>query len=376
MQTQRIPFSVRQRLGHPPDYHLASESGCAIQLITEERQRLGIPSCATQLPKEVISLLGTESDSQLAFRFGLTIKLIKAERKALGIPAAGAARPTLPQSTLSKLGTMSDSDLARQDNQSRSAIQKARSRKGIARYSKPKAEISRQTRPWNHLEEWIILALGTMSDCELARQSGRAFSTINNARRIREIPAWGSRALSEKAKISAGLPVPTIGSEAERGVEERLVENSEVLPELDQKGMHILWWATTCLASRSLGISVYTVEALRAAHGIPGLLLRNEPPAELIPELGTCEDLTLANKYGMPARTISKIRSRLGIASFRAQNKPSAKIPPEAFPLLGKFSDSELGVRFGFPGSFFTRARYERGIPRFISSFVSSAQPR
>lgn len=376
MQTCSLPFLLRQRLGYVPDSELATEFQCDVQIITAERKRLKIPAFVSNLSADLDSALGSESEPTLAQHIDVSINVVKADWLVRGIDPTRAPFRNLDKATLDKLGTMSDTELARQSGHPSRTIQKARTRLGIVKFSKPKQVTVEVRRPWRYLDEGIILALGTISDSELARRSGRRLSTISNARNVRNIPPFDRKAASAARKMNpktdqpktfgylGSSPDPSLGFVKPPLAMVAKVQRFFPLPTLDHASQHILWWATDGLASRKLGVSVYTVGALRVAYGIPGLLLRSEPPAGLIGELGKVQDLILAHKYNLQARTISKIRTRLGVLSYRSQNKASAQVPQEAITLLGAVPDKQLESQFGLPARIFKQARYEAGILR------------
>lgn len=48
MQTEQLPYSIRQRLGHAPDQEIANDANCSVQTILAARLALGLPSCVSE----------------------------------------------------------------------------------------------------------------------------------------------------------------------------------------------------------------------------------------------------------------------------------------------------------------------------------------
>jgi hypothetical protein len=79
------------------------------------------------------------------------------------------------------------------------------------------------------------------------------------------------------------------------------------------------------------------------ARGRPGRRLIVLPP-ERVALLGTCRDEELADAWGMPASTVHRIRTRLGIPPFGVQAATSARWRERILAVLG---DSPVPMSMG-----------------------------
>lgn len=295
-----LPYSIRHRLGHVPDEELATDAKCAVHFIENERKRLGVA------PHPVDAQLVEDPDT------------------------GNRSSRTLDSAGLALLGTMTDAELSRRTGVPATAIFKARTDRGISRHIKQHPGLNGE----------VLALLGTMSDAELSRQSGVPSGAIFRARTTQGILRYSKAVYT---------PVMQRGS---------LHKGS--LPVLDDEVMRLLIWAPDIAVARRLDVSPHTVSKLRAEHGVPRLGLRQEPPEGLLDTLGTVEDTSLAERYGISVRSLRAIRKKLGIRSFREQNP--AQIPQAAIEMLGKVSDRKLAIQFGRPAAIFRQARREMEI--------------
>lgn len=196
MQKAPLPFSIRQRIGHIPDWELAKEAGCSESAITSEREQLKIePACVIRdtsarqqrpLPLAIKALLGTAPDRELAKSTGRAESTIRTARIAHGIPKFPSATRTLDEQTIAALGTKSDADLAREAGRSESSIRSARTRRGIPTFER-KIKIPRlrlQIEP----PAGLIEALGTKTDCDLAVDFDLKRRWVGKMRKLLKIP--------------------------------------------------------------------------------------------------------------------------------------------------------------------------------------------
>lgn len=233
----------------------------------------------------------------------------------------------------------------------------------------------------------FVSQLGVVSDRELAKRYGLSTYYVKLEREARGIPAFSHTYVFPKEA-------------------QALLGN-----ELD-----------TVIAAR-FSIPLATVHRHRVALGLPRVK-KSPLPAAIIPLLGTCFDVKLADQFGVKLHRVTGARQELGIASFtkhqnssnrksmwttdllallgtipdseiaersnglfsprvdRAKRKREGiapcpkhqhkrnreeckpKLPPETLALLGKLPDKDIAAQFSLPYVFVVRTRMAMGVPR------------
>ncbi len=148
-----------------------------------------------ELTPELISRLGTEPDSIIARDVGCDRKSINYHRTKLGIPVAPrpnigvepANKKHLPEAIIQRLGTISDAQLAKESGVSHSMIERERIKRSIP--ACPQWELTVDNLPTS-----IIERLGTVQDGILALEAGISSTSIKKLRYSLGIPSWRSTA--------------------------------------------------------------------------------------------------------------------------------------------------------------------------------------
>lgn len=157
-----------------------------------------------------------------------------------------------------------------------------------------------------------------------------------------------------------------------KGLKEAYKTNPPKLKTLPQHILDLLGKDTDSYVARLAGVSIPTITSRRKLLGIPlydptkesykDKILRRYPK-ELIDKLGTVYDSELTKDFGLSTHSVSQIRVALGIKPLQSENTKRVEIPKEAYDLMGKLSDKEIGDTFGFPIYIIRLRRDEKGIP-------------
>jgi hypothetical protein len=118
-------------LGTARDSEVAHKLGKSASAVLQKRDQLGIPSFLNRWTDEEIALIGTASNSEVARKLGRTKKCVQTKRKKLGIPAF-VVRWTRAETAL--LGTDTDQNIAQLLGRTTTAVLLRRTRLGIPVY--------------------------------------------------------------------------------------------------------------------------------------------------------------------------------------------------------------------------------------------------
>lgn len=230
----------------------------------------------------------------------------------------------LPQEIIALLGIVPDRRLARETGRAESTIRTARTARGIERAKSDK----------DFLPDRILSQLGNMPDAVLARTTGRSESTIRSARVRRGISRY---------------------SQAEAGAQKNLGK-------LPNEWLWLISCAPDALVAERLCISLSAVKTLRSELGMTELKVTQTLPPAFFISLGAQPDLPIAEKYSLSVSTIRRIRANLGIPNFC---KLDSMLTDDVISLLGKVSDNELAKTSGLSRTSIRKARNSRNIPAF-----------
>lgn len=127
--------------------------------------------------------------------------------------------------------------------------------------------------------------------------------------------------------------------------------------------------------AKQFELTSHLVRSLRLHQGITTFDYSGQVPAH---ELGKSTDKALASKYGVPAFAIALERQHLGIgemATVAGGDQPGiqqltsivarAKVMPELITRLGTATDTQLAAAFGLSGKTISSLRTHMGISKF-----------
>jgi hypothetical protein len=269
-------------LGTDVDKKVASKLGLSTGAVRSKRRKLGIASVRPNgqpiaLTEQVIADLGVKSDGEISRSLGVSVTGIAQIRRKRGI-ATKIQFGSLPESANDLLGKFLDREIAERFGVTTSCVNARRNKLGIPQAPKPRKDAS--TVP--SLPNWVMEKLGTLSDQELARDSGVDLHAVSTARKK-----------LGKSPFPLGIPD---SAQALLGT----------MPDLKLAKIFALPGSRVRRIRIALGIPQF---------GAPRGASKNVSAA-IIGQLGKVSDLSLASIAGVSKNTIGRIRERHGIAAY------------------------------------------------------------
>nr|WP_192963445.1 hypothetical protein [Pseudomonas fluorescens]CEK42280.1 hypothetical protein PQBR57_0327 [Pseudomonas fluorescens SBW25] len=279
-------------------------------------------------------------------------------RERLHIEQASDERDTparqqrsLPLAIIALLGTGTDREVAKSTGRAESTIRTARIAHGIPKF--PSATRS--------LDEQTIEALGTKPDADLAREAGRSESSIRSARTRRGIPTF-EQTISQQRKqnpetSSQPRPRKPLSPDDNRLSKITLTQDIESALGLEPD---------RALAKKA-GISPSALRWQRIKRGITpyipsAMALSNAyiPDAAALYLMTWASDAAVAKQLGITTWKVIKLRAEYNIPGLCLQIEP----PVGLIEALGTKPDCELAIAFKLKRRWVSKMRKLLKIPK------------
>lgn len=298
------------------------------------------------LPFLLRQRLGHAQNCELAAEANCAAHVIDRKAEGIGISnsdlimsSARNIQSKLSPDIINMLGTISDRQLARQTGRAESTIRSARTARGIEPAKSDTSPLSQVT----------ISLLGTMSDSELARRSGRSENTIRSARVRRGIARYSRKKGCRTKKLIRA---------------EKAGQTNQFDASLET--LCLLSYAPDRIVVERLSLELEVVKTLRAAYAMAELNVTQVLPVSFFEALGSQPDLPIAERFCLDVGTIRRIRQNLKISAYR---KLDSNLSPQIVSLLGKVPDSEIAKLSCLSRTSIRKAREGRGIAAFSGNY-------
>lgn len=255
---------------------LARRLKCSQDSVREAQHKRGKPK-TQPIDWDSVEDLGEVLDAEIAQRYGICREYVSQVRRKKGIPSA---KQFIDWSTVTDLGKVSDGEIAKRVGCHPSAVLLARRKLGISAYKLQRSKYN-----------WDLIPLGEKSDSQISRELGVAISTVNLQRLKRHIPSFAEAREKRLKEVPLGVLMARGG--------------------------------TKKLAKQLGFVGTHSIAKLRASID-PSRI--NRPldlniKRQLIEELATTWDASLAKKYGVSASNICLIRQKEGITKLYTEKR-------------------------------------------------------